>query len=295
MTERVQSSLFERHPYRRPIIGYTDALKQLRVADMRDYYRRFYHPGNAVLTICGDVTSRKAMAAVRAHFGAIPAGPSYVEADCFRPAPDPNTGEQRVALEWDDLGRRLCMAWPTAPVGSDDDWTLDVISTLLAGGRTSRMTRRLVLEDALATSISTHNDTRVEAGVFWLLAECAQGVEADVLERAVDVELERLANEPVPAAELRRAHSILIASESYENETVTDLAETVGEFAIDGDWRMALDGNEHIRAVTAKRVRETAARLLASDRRVVGWSLPSTAPLPPVIHRARARKRARKA
>ena len=208
---------------------------------------------------------------------------------------DPNTGEQRVALEWDDLGRRLCMAWPTAPVGSDDDWTLDVISTLLAGGRTSRMTRRLVLEDALATSISTHNDTRVEAGVFWLLAECAQGVEADVLERAVDVELERLANEPVPAAELRRAHSILIASESYENETVTDLAETVGEFAIDGDWRMALDGNEHIRAVTAKRVRETAARLLASDRRVVGWSLPSTAPLPPVIHRARARKRARKA
>jgi zinc protease len=277
LTERVQAALFERHPYRRPIIGHPDALKALAVGDMRDYYRRFYHPGNAVLVISGDVTRAAAMRAVRRHFAALPPGPPPPAngAAGFRPAPDPQPGEQRLEMRWDDPGRRLCMAWPAAAVGSDDDWALDVVSTLLAGGRSSRLTRRLVLKRGLATSISTHNDSRVESGVFWLLAECAQGIGPEVLERAVDLELERLAREPVSAVELARAHSILISTEAYENETVTDLAEALGEWAADGDWRLALSFNEKIRAVDARRVREIVQRLLVRERRVVGWCHPA--------------------
>ena len=57
LTERVQGALFSRHPYRRPIIGHQDALAALEVEDMRDYYRRFYHPSNAVVVVCGDVVA----------------------------------------------------------------------------------------------------------------------------------------------------------------------------------------------------------------------------------------------
>ena len=96
-----------------------------------------------------------------------------------------------------------------------------------------------------------------------------------MLERAVDAELERLAREPVPAVELARAHSILISTEAYENETVTDLAEALGEWAADGDWRLALSFNERIRAVDARRVREVVQRLLTRERRVVGWCDPA--------------------
>jgi zinc protease len=96
-----------------------------------------------------------------------------------------------------------------------------------------------------------------------------------VLERAVDLELERLAREPVSAVELARAHSILISTEAYENETVTDLAEALGEWAADGDWRLALSFNEKIRAVDARRVREIVQRLLVRERRVVGWCHPA--------------------
>ena len=108
LTERVQAALFERHPYRRPIIGHPDALKALAVGDMRDYYRRFYHPGNAVLVISGDVTRAAAMRAVRRHFAALPAGPAAAEG--FRPAPDPQPGEQRLEMRWDDPGGAC--AWP---------------------------------------------------------------------------------------------------------------------------------------------------------------------------------------
>ena len=278
VTERVQAVLFTRHPYRRPIIGHADALEALDVASMRDYYRRFYHPGNATVVVCGDVTRAAALRAVREHFGSIPAGPSYGEADCFRPVPDVPLGELRLATTWPDSGRRLCMAWPTSRVGSDDDWALDVVSNLLSGGRTSRLIRRLVLDRGLATSISTHNDSRVEGGVFWLLAECAHGVEPEVLERAVDDELELLATERATAKEIRRVHSMIAASEAYESETASDLAETLGEYAVDADWRMAVNGLERIRSVGVARVRDVAGRLLARERRVVGWCTPARDP-----------------
>jgi len=289
LTEHVQGVLFERHPYRRPIIGYPDALKALTPAAMRDYYRRFYHPGNATLVLCGDFEPKAAMRAVKRHFGAIPAGVGYSEADCFRPAIGEPVGEKRVTTTWDDQGRRLILAWPTAKVGSEEDHALDVVANLLAGGRSSRLHRNLVLERGLATSVAAHNDARVEGGVFWLMAESAQGVEPDVLERAIDDELERLRTEPVAARELQRVKSMIVATEAYEEETVTDLAEMLGELAVDADWRLALRALDRIRAVTAAEVRAVAARFLTRERRVVGWSLPRVAAQPKAGRKAAKR------
>jgi len=278
LSELVQTALFSRHPYRRPIIGHTDALRGMSVESMRDFYRRFYHPANATLVVCGDMRPRRALAAVREHFSALEAGPAYDEADCFRPAVDAPAGARRVSMTWPDKGSRLCMVWPGARVGSDDDWALDVISTTLSGGRSSRLHRKLVLEQGLATSVSTHNDSRIEGGVFWLMAECAQGVAPEQLEAAINAELVRIATEKIPAAELKRVKSILTSAEAYETETATDLAETLGSFAVDADWRMAVEGTRLVLAVDAKRALDCAGRLLAADRQVVGWCTPAPEP-----------------
>ena len=292
LADLVQGSVFTRHPYRRPIIGHADALRALSPEAMRDYYRRFYHPGNATLVICGDVTAAEALAAVERRFAALPAGPSYAEADPFRPGLDEPPGEQRVSMTWDDQGQRLAMAWPSGAVGSDDDWSLDVISSVLSGGRSTRLYRRLVVEQGLATSVSTHNDARIEGGVFWLFAECAQGVAPAALEAAVDAELELLRTRKVPARELTRVRSMLAASDAQDGETVTDLAEDLGEFAIDADWRLSVDGLERLLAVTADDVRTAARRVLAPERRVVGWCTPRPVPSLAARRRPTRRKRA---
>ena len=140
---------------------------------MRDYYGRFYHPGNATLVISGDVRPSAALRKVRKHFGGIPAGVPYEQADCFRGALEEPGGEHRLTTTWDDPGRRLCMAYPTAPVGSDEDYVLDLVTAALSGGRMSRLQHRLVYEEGLAVSISTSNDARVDSGVFWVFGECA--------------------------------------------------------------------------------------------------------------------------
>ena len=90
----------------------------------------------------------------------------------------------------------------------------------------------------------------------------------------VDEELHRLANERIPAAELKRVKATVRSGDAYEAETVTDLAELVGSLAVDADWRLLLDLEERRGAVTAKRVQATLRRLFMSERRVVAWSLP---------------------
>ncbi len=275
LTEEVQLALFPRHPYRRPVIGFADSLAAMSVDDMRSYYARFYRPRNAVIVVAGDFDPRRALKLVRERFGSFSANGAAVEArPAFRPRNEAPNGERRLTIPWDDEGRRLCLAWPTTTVGTDEDWALDLVSTLLAGGKLSRLHRRLVIEERLATSVSSHNDTRVESGAMWVFAECAQGVEPALLERAVDREIEALSASPVPAKELDRAKRMLAAGEAHESETVTDLAEQLGEFAVDAQWKLALEAPSRIAAVTSRAVRDVARKYLAKDRRVVGWCLP---------------------
>jgi zinc protease len=274
LADLVQAAVFSRHPYRRPVIGHVDALRALTPAAMRDYYKRFYHPGNATLVICGDVATADALAAVERRFAKLASGPGYAEADPFRPGLDVPPGEQRLRMSWDDQGQRLAMAWPAAAVGARDDWALDVLGAVLTGGRSSRLYRRLVVERGLATNVTTHNDARIEGGIFWIFAECAQGVKPVALEAALEAELESLRKSKVPARELARVRSMLAASESQEGETATDLAEDLGEFAVDADWRLAIDGLAATLSISADELRECARRVLDPERRVVGWCVP---------------------
>jgi zinc protease len=272
LTQGVSEALFSRHAYRRPVIGYEDVLQGMTVEAMRDYYERFYHPGNAVVVICGDVNPRSALKAVRERFGALSAGPAKEE--CAAALIKEPSGEQRVTTHWDDSSRRLVMAWPTVTVGTDEDYALDLVTSILTHGRLSRLQARLVHDQKLAISISASNDARVESGIFWLYAECADGVNPRELEAAIDDEIARLASERLPQSELRRAKRILESSDAHESETVSDVAEVLGEFAIDKDWRLAIEGSARNEAVTAVAVKEATAKFLLPHRRVIGWSLP---------------------
>jgi len=278
LTQEMSHALFPRHPYRRPIIGYADGLTRADPELMRQFHERFYHPGNAMLVVVGDVRPNAVVKAAREHFGDLPAGPVPAEADRWRPTPAEPRGERRLSIRWDDPGHRLALSWPTAPVGTPEDDALDIACMILASGRLSRLYRRLVIEEGLASYVGASNDTRIEAGVFWLYAELNQGIEPAVLEAAVERELARMRDTRPSAAEMKRARSLLASSEAFEGETATDLAESIGSFAIDKDWRLAVDGVERRKKVSAKQVQEACARFLTPGRRVLGWCLPTGSP-----------------
>ncbi len=276
LSREVGETLFAGHPYGRPVIGYVDTLRAMTVDQMRAYYRRYYRPENAVLVVCGDVQTKPALKLVRKHFGSIKPEPVSPDQDVFRRAPVEPCAEKRLTCRWDDDARRLCMAWPTVKVGTDEDYALDLVTVILATGRRSRLYQRLVQDEGLALSISLSNGTRIEGGVFWLSSECADGTPPEALEAAIDEELERLATELEPAKELKRARAMLHASAAHERETVTDLAEGFGSFAADARWTLALESEKRLAAIRPAFLRDTVARYLDRRRRVVGWSLPAS-------------------
>jgi zinc protease len=277
LSQGINEMLFERHPYRRPIIGYPDVLERMTPEDMREYYDRFYHPGNATLVIAGDIKPTAAFKAVKERFGSIKAGPNFEAADPWRPELPQPTAERRLVQRWDDNASRLLIAWPGAKVGSDADFDLDIVSTALSAGRLALLYRSLVVEQQLATSISTQNDARLDGGGFWLYAEAAQGVAPEALEAAIDKELHKLRTEGLDPADVRRARKVLAAGEAYGTETISDLGEHVGEYAVDLDWPMAFELTKLRGKVSAARLRRSMASMLTDERRIVGWSIPREA------------------
>ena len=274
LSRQVQEVLFTRHPYRRPVIGYPDALQRSEPDDLRRWHERFYHPSNAVLVLCGDLRPDAAMRKVRQHFGVIRGAEGAQHERGWVPSIQEPKGERRIVTHWDDSASRICMAWQTVRFTEPDDDVLDLVSAVLSIGRLSRLYRRLIVKEGLATSLSTNNDTRRDGGSFWLLVECARDVSAEKVTAVVDEELERLGRELVPAAELRRAKAVLDASEAYDGETVSDLAEEVGEFAVDADWHLFFGTSERRATIPASRLRDCVRRYLIPERRVLGWSVP---------------------
>ena len=274
LSQEISPLLWGRHPYGHPIIGYRDSLGRMDAGDMRAFFERFYHPGNATVVISGDVDPGRAMAAVAERFGSIPAGPVWQDEDPWRPKVEPLEGPRRVELTWDDPGKRILMAWPTESVGSQSDLACDLMSTALATGRLSRLYRSLVLDKKLATFVAAHNDARQEGGALWVYAEANQGVECAVLEEALIAEIQRVREELLSAEEVERAQSILAAGERSGTETVTDLAEHVGSYAIDRDWPLAFQLTELRRKLTAKDLLQFAQDHLGPERCVTGISLP---------------------
>jgi len=314
LSQDVESLACGDHPYGRPIIGTKETVEAITREAMFAHYRRAYAPSNATVVVCGDVERDEVFAKVAAAFAEAarhgvgleplpePApfvaspGPerdgerdgehdgqpdgerdsdhesaTHTAAHDFRDAP---RVARRHLRHWPDEGKRLCVVWPGARCGDDDDFALDFVQTILTSGRNATLTRALVVDGDLATYVSTANDARAHGGLFWLFAQASDSARPQELEAAVEAQIQRLATDGPTATEMERALGILVSGDAFECETVSDVAEQLGGFALDADWRIALDGGERHRAVTPDRVREVAARLLPFARATVGWSLP---------------------
>jgi zinc protease len=160
------------HPYHWPTIGYTPDLRQATLDDVRDFFARHYHPGNASIALAGDIDTAQALALVERYFGDLPTGPPVPRVA----VPDGGlAGETRIVLE-DRVDRpRLYLAWRTPALFADGDAALDVAADVIAGGKTSRLYRTLVHERRLALDVSAGQQSRELEGFFQLAATAAPG------------------------------------------------------------------------------------------------------------------------
>lgn len=274
--QEVQSAAYVVHPYHHPVIGWAEELQGQTRDRMFNHYRRYYAPNHAVIVIAGDVKANEAYRDVKKRFNAIP---RYEDSTIPAVLSEPEqVGERRILVRRPTNVRRVAIAYKTCRVGEPEDYVLDVISTVLTFGKSSRLYRKLV-HSGLTIQVSTENDPRQDPGLFWVGAELSRKAESAKVEKICVDELQRnLCTNLISPSELVKAKRILTNSFYFHHETIADLAEKVGRWELQSKAREVNQYVPRIEKVTARDVREVARKFFVADRRTVGWSIPKADP-----------------
>jgi zinc protease len=205
------------HPYHWMTIGAAEDIRAASFDDVRAFFERYYHPGNASLVLAGDVETERALDLVRAYFGDIPAGPPVGRVVAAEPV---LAGEQRLLLEDRVELPRLYLAWTSPALFADSDAAHDLVAEVLSHGRTSRLYRTLVYERRMALDVVAIQQSREVGGLFQIIATAAPGVSLPELDAVIQDEVARLAAEGPTQDELARSLTQAEAQFIFRLQTV---------------------------------------------------------------------------
>jgi zinc protease len=267
----VEALTFLVHPYHHPVLGWQQEIERLRVEDMRAFYHRYYQPNNATLVLTGAIDPEPVYRRIVELFGQLPRGPEPPRTT--RTEPD-KTGVRRSELVEPVNVPRVSIVCRTIRTLDPGDPVLDCLSAILGSGKSSRLHKRLVIADRLATAVSTNNDSRVDPGLFWINLECVEAAESAAVERAVFQELQRLAEQAPESRELERAINGIRAGRVFARETAAGVASELLRADLGASLDYLREYESRLLAVTADQVRVACGRFLTPHRATIVWSLP---------------------
>lgn len=266
--ETLQAAAFMAHPYRRPIIGWMDDLKNMSWQDARDWYRAWYAPNNAYVVVVGDVDHREVFKLAGQTYGKHKAKPLPVR----KPQNEPEQkGMRRVTVKAPAQLPYLLMAWK-APKLLDIDqdrepYALEVLSALLDGNDAARLPKRLVRGEKIAQSAGAGYDASVRGETQFILAgQPAAGKTVAELEAALRAEIRRVQDEGVTDEELKRVKTQVVASQVYKRDSLMAQAMEIGQMeAVGLSWRDNDKLIDRIKSVTAEEVQAVAKKYFGDD------------------------------
>jgi zinc protease len=256
------------HPYHWATIGEIADLQAVQLDEVHAFFRRYYHPGNASLAIAGDIDVVRTLDLVTQYFGELPAGDRV---DPVR-ASAALGGDTRIYLEDRVELPRLYMAWITPAMFADGDADLDLATDLLANGKTSRLYRRLVFEERIATDVSAAQNSREIAGFAQMTATAAPGHTLAEIEQVVLEEIARLSRDGPNGDEMERGRVQAESQFVFRLQTVggfggkSDQLNAYNVFVGDADY---FDRDlQRYQAVTPSSLQQAAAKYLDPAARV---------------------------
>ncbi|MEI8332900.1 MAG: pitrilysin family protein [Chloroflexota bacterium] len=274
---KLQAHLFpETHPYHHPTIGSMEDLDAASLEDVSAFFRTYYAPDNAVLSVAGDFEPAQAREWIERYFGPIPPAPRPPAlGDLSLPL---SLGGERREVVPDRVPLSRAYIGYRAPVFGDPRLrALEMAGQILAGGKGSRLHRRLVRRERIAQDVAFFvvgfvDGASIAAG--W--ATVRPGVDVDRVEAAYLEELGRVALEPVTADELGRAKALIETEHLAALQRVEDRADQLSMWATYFDEPARINGElAAYLAVTAEDIMEIAAQVFRADNRVVVTYLPA--------------------
>jgi zinc protease len=277
-------SLFpEGHPYHGAVIGSVKDIQAATLPEVRQFFRNYYAPSNATLTLAGDFARERARALIGRYFGDLrrePRPPRLVRTG--REVP-PKAGRIEV-VEPVELAL-VSFGWVAPPAYSDQSVALEVATALLAGGKATRLYRELVVDHQLASEVSAWIDPNALGSIVSISALAASGKPVPELERALEAAVRRLATEKPTREEMQRAKSRILVELYDDLQMLNGQGGESGRAGLlqrfnyyVGDPGALSNWAARVERVRAEDVRSAVESQLAASRRVTVVTVPAARP-----------------
>lgn len=252
------------HPYRWPTIGISpEHIEKATAEDVKEFFRHYYAPNNAIIGISGNVSEDKAFKLVRKWFGDIP--PSD-----YRQTPLPQEPEQTEA-------RRLVLTDNPVPAdviykvyhmgsrNSENFYRCDIISDILSNGQSSRLYLHLIKESRLFSSIDAYVTGDIDPGLFVFSGKLSEGSSVEAAEASMEKELKNFIEDPIPGHELRKVIHKTEARISFSEINYQSKANNLAFFEYLGDAELINNENKKYEQITPEKMKETARNLFRPE------------------------------
>lgn len=288
--EAMNAVAWQAHPYRRPIIGWMSDLEQLKVQDVRDWYRRWYVPNNAILVVVGDVNHAQVFAWARETYGQVPARALEDRKQFEEP---PQAGLRQLEVKAPADLPLLVMGWKAPrladPQKDMDPYALEMLAQILDGHEAARLPTALVREQQIAVSVDASYDAMNRGpGMFVLQASPRPGHTVAELEQAIRNVLATVAKQGVTEQELSRARSQLRAAQVYKKDSVMGQAMEIGMLETLGyGWRSDELMLDKLNSVTAADVQRVAQSYFSDAQLTIARLVPQPLDEAEMMNRAK--------
>jgi zinc protease len=259
----------EGHPYHWPVIGYMPDLTAASYDDVVEFFKKYYAPGNASLVVAGDINPATARRLVEKWFGDVKRGASV------EPMTIPGvalTGVQKKTMTDKVQLPRLYLAWLTPAHFAPGDAALDMVADALAGGKNSRLYKRMVYDMQIAQDVSAYQASQGLSSAFRIEATARPGHTVEELQKVIDEEIAKLQTEAPSAHEVERSLNQIEASFYNRMERVGGFGGKADQlnayFTATGDADYFNEDLGRYRALSPSDIRAAAARFLPKDKRV---------------------------
>jgi predicted Zn-dependent peptidase len=277
--EILEDLAYDNFAYKHSTMGSMTDLNAASLDDVAQFFKTYYAPNNAVLTLVGDFKSAEALEKITKYFGDIPSQPAPPAVDMAEPA---QTAERRTVVE-DAFARlpRLDIVYKTVPANTPDFYALDMLGDILFGGSSSRLYQKLVKEKNVVLQVAGGIDSRRGPALFQAFALLKPGQDASVVEKLIYEELDRVKTDGVTPEEMNK---ILIQDrlQLAQSQTSTmSRARTLGRYAVYfHDPNLINTILEKYDAVTAADIQRVARQYLGATQRTVVWTNPKAQAAP---------------
>jgi len=265
--ERLHELLYPKdHPYHWPVIGYMEDIAAATLEEVRSFFRTYYTPNNAVLTVAGDFDPDRALTRIEDYFGDIPGGPPLPK---VQPALPPLGGERVDVLSDDVRMPRVYLGFRSPAYGQKTWYAADLLASALTGGKSSLLYRDLVFDRQLAQDVGAYVDPSEAVATFVIVATARPGTSAETLTAALLEHVDRIATQPLAEADIERARNKVLTDYYSALQKLDTRADLFSQFKTYFDDPGGLEREVDIyRALGSREVLDYAAAYFAPDERV---------------------------